>query len=102
MGSRRRVLQQTLAWPTSWVGLPLTALANIVPSTPGRTALVIGNERYPHNPLSSAANDARAMAALLTQAGLAQIPKPADAPLAMSPEASATGLDCPSSSPRCW
>jgi Caspase domain len=71
MGSRRRVLQQTLAWPTSWVGLPLTALANIVPSTPGRTALVIGNERYPHNPLSSAANDARAMAALLTQAGFA-------------------------------
>ena len=37
----------------------------------GRTALVIGNDRYRHNPLGNAVNDARAMADLLTQAGFA-------------------------------
>jgi hypothetical protein len=71
MGSRRRVLQQTLASSMTWAGAPLTALANIVQSTPGRAALVIGNERYRQNPLASAANDARGMAALVTQAGFA-------------------------------
>jgi hypothetical protein len=71
MGSRRRVLQQTLASSMTLASAPLSTLANIVQSTPGRTALVIGNERYSQNPLASAANDARAMASLLTQAGFA-------------------------------
>ena len=70
MTSRRGLLQQALASSVTWAPSP-AAWANVVPSTPGRAALVIGNERYRQNPLSSAANDARAMAALLTQAGFA-------------------------------
>lgn len=51
-------------------GATLLALANSTArETPRRTALVIGNERYLQNPLGNAANDARAMAALLTSAG---------------------------------
>jgi len=69
MTSRRRLLQQTLASSVTLAGAPLTTLANVVQSTPGRTALVIGNDRYRQNPLGNAVNDARAMAGLLTQAG---------------------------------
>jgi hypothetical protein len=71
MTSRRRLLQQALAWSAASAGVPLDALATVVPSLPGRTALVIGNDTYPQNPLSSAANDARAMAGLLSRAGFA-------------------------------
>ena len=52
-------------------GAPHAALANIVPGTSKRTALVIGNERYAQNPLGSPGNDARSMADLLNQAGFA-------------------------------
>ncbi len=69
MTARRQFLQRTLA--LTLAGVPLGALSTVVPSKPGRTALVIGNERYRHNPLASAANDARGMAGLLTQAGFA-------------------------------
>jgi len=71
MRSRRRLLQQTLASSVTLAGAPLATLANVVQSTPGRTALVIGNDRYRQNPLGNAVNDARAMASLLTQAGFA-------------------------------
>jgi hypothetical protein len=69
---RRRVLQ---AFAASMAGTPLVlpALAAAAPAAaaPGRTALVIGNDRYPHNPLNNATNDARAMADLLAEAGFA-------------------------------
>ncbi len=71
MTSRRSVLTRTLAASAFGAGFPLAALANVVPSLPGRTALVIGNDRYRDNALSNAVNDARGMAALLTQAGFA-------------------------------
>jgi hypothetical protein len=69
MSSRRQLLTRTLAASFGAAGAPLVSLANVVAPGAGRTALVIGNERYPHNPLGSAANDARAMADLLAQAG---------------------------------
>ncbi len=68
MESRRHLLKRTLALP--WV-LPSVAQATVVQSTPGRTALVIGNQRYKQSPLRSAVNDARAVAELLTLAGFA-------------------------------
>ena len=71
MTSRRCLLERTLASSLTWAGTPLATLANVVPSTPGRTALVIGNDDYRQNPLGNAVNDARAMASLLTQAGFA-------------------------------
>lgn len=69
--SRRRFLESAAASSALFAGLPLATLATVVPSTPARTALVIGNERYRHNPLRNAVNDARAMAELLKQAGFA-------------------------------
>jgi hypothetical protein len=70
MLSRRRLLHRTLVSTAALAGAPLATFANIVPSAPaGRTALVIGNDRYRQNPLSNAVNDARAMATLLKQAG---------------------------------
>ncbi len=74
MTSRRQLLKQTLVSSAAWAGAPLTVLwaqATVGPSAPGRTALVIGNDRYRHNPLNNAANDARSVATLLTQAGFA-------------------------------
>ena len=75
MTSRRRVLQHTLAWSAATTaGVSLDTLATVVqspPGSPGRAALVIGNDAYPQNPLGSAVNDARAMAGLLTRAGFA-------------------------------
>jgi hypothetical protein len=71
MSSRRDVLKQTLAASAAFAGAPFTAMGNVVQGTPGRTALVVGNDRYLHNPLSNAGNDARAMAELLGQAGFA-------------------------------
>ncbi|MEP7301856.1 MAG: caspase family protein [Caldimonas sp.] len=67
MTSRRRLVQ--LAASMTLADAPLAALAKVVASPASRVALVIGNERYRHNPLHNAANDARGMAALLTQAG---------------------------------
>ena len=69
MTSRRRLLQQTLVSSAAWAGVPSGTLATVVQATPARTALVIGNDAYPQNPLSSAGNDARAMAGLLSRAG---------------------------------
>jgi uncharacterized caspase-like protein len=45
------------------------AIAGIVSGGTRRVALVIGNDRYRHNPLSNAGNDAKGMASLLSQAG---------------------------------
>ena len=65
--SRRGVLAQA-----AWVSCaPSEALATVVNASSRRVALVIGNDRYRHNPLSNAGNDARGMARLLTQAGFA-------------------------------
>jgi uncharacterized caspase-like protein len=69
VASRRQVLKRTLAASLTLGGAPHAALANIVQGASKRTALVIGNEQYRYSPLGSAANDARAMADLLTQAG---------------------------------
>jgi len=69
--SRRQALKQALVASMTLAGATRAAIANIVPSASKRTALVIGNERYAQNPLGSAANDARAMADLLNQAGFA-------------------------------
>jgi hypothetical protein len=64
------MLKQALASAVALPSAPLVAAAtSTAPGTSRRTALVIGNERYLHNPLGNAANDARAMAALLTGAG---------------------------------
>ena len=78
MTSRRCLLKRSLAASLGWAGAPLAAWAGSAQGAPGsaqgapgRAALVIGNERYRHNPLASAANDARAVAALLQQAGFA-------------------------------
>ncbi len=77
MTSRRQLLEQTLASSLACAAGPLAAVsaqATVVPGMPGtlgRTALVIGNDRYRHNPLNNASNDARSVAALLTQAGFA-------------------------------
>ena len=71
MPSRRCLLTRTLASSVGLAATPLAPWANVVPSTPGRAALVIGNDSYRHNPLSNAVNDARAMADLLKQAGFA-------------------------------
>ena len=72
MSSRRQLLQHTLASSAAWAGgTPLAALAAIEATPATRTALVIGNNRYRQNALGNAANDARAMAALLGQAGFA-------------------------------
>src|SRR5262245_50947735 len=68
MASRRQVLKQALASSMTLAGAPLTAIAQ---DNSRRIALVIGNERYLQNPLGNAANDARAMAELLTKAGFA-------------------------------
>ncbi len=80
MTARRQLLWQALPL-SSWAlslrmpalaalsGLPGPAAGTVVASTPGRTALVIGNQRYKQNPLRSAVNDARAMAGLLKQVG---------------------------------
>ena len=60
---RRAFLQAVAAFATA--GWP--------PSTSAvgasRVALVVGNNAYPHSPLLNAANDARAMAAVLARAG---------------------------------
>lgn len=69
MSSRRSLLQQSLAASVALAALPRAAVATVVPSLPTRRALVIGNDRYAQNPLDNAGNDARAMSALLTQAG---------------------------------
>lgn len=70
MGSRRVFLTSSAVSTVLLAGRPLTSLATIVRGQPGRTALVIGNQRYRHNnPLQSAENDAREMARLLEQAG---------------------------------
>ena len=69
MTSRRRLAQQTFAASMTLAMAPLAALARVVPVAPVRIALVVGNERYRQSPLRSAANDARAMADLLNQAG---------------------------------
>lgn len=69
---RRRLLIRS--WASS---LPLLngvagmqpARANVVQSAPAKIALVIGNQTYRQSPLRSAGNDARAMSALLTDAG---------------------------------
>lgn len=86
MTSRRELLKHTLATSAGWAGATLGALqaqATIVPGVPaspgtagtlgtaGRTALVIGNDRYRHNPLNNATNDARSMAELLGRASFA-------------------------------
>lgn len=65
--SRRSVLTQMACAPCA----VSDALAGIVNGGSRRVALVIGNDRYRHNPLSNAANDARGMAALLSKAGFA-------------------------------
>jgi hypothetical protein len=68
MLSRRGALSQAAAYAAiaAW---PRVGIANAAQSQVGRAALVIGNDRYLENPLGSAGNDARAMAALLTKAG---------------------------------
>jgi hypothetical protein len=71
MTSRRRLLQQTLVSSLTWAGALQPTRAAIVPGGGARTALVIGNDTYRDNPLSSAANDASAMSTLLSRAGFA-------------------------------
>lgn len=65
--SRRNVLTQVACAPCAMSD----ALANIVSAGARRVALVIGNDRYRHNALSNAGNDARGMASLLSRAGFA-------------------------------
>lgn len=67
--SRRKFLESAVASTALLASHPWPAAATVVPGTPARTALVIGNERYRHNPLRNAVNDARAMADLLKRAG---------------------------------
>lgn len=71
MASRRYVLKQSVLASMAWAGTPMAALGNIVQGSRRRAALVIGNQRYRHNPLWFAVNDARAMGNLLTEAGFA-------------------------------
>jgi hypothetical protein len=62
---RRAFLSAAAAAPLLWHAGPLLA------ANASRVALVVGNNEYRQSPLVNAANDARGVAALLTQAGFA-------------------------------
>ena len=68
MTTRRSFIQALAALPPALAFRPVWAAASGTPD-PSRLALVIGNSAYGAAPLSNPANDARAIGALLTQAG---------------------------------
>ena len=67
MTTRRSFVQALAALPPALAFRPVFATAGT--SDPSRLALIIGNSAYGAAPLTNPANDARAIGALLTQAG---------------------------------
>lgn len=69
MNVRRPTRREFLQLGAATALVPGIALPVAAATDPSRLALVVGNDAYPGAPLSNAVNDAKAMAALLGEAG---------------------------------